>query len=134
MVLMDAPWSTLTQLPCDNSHQCSIHTLWLVLTPTSPFNSIKDTRLHWHYGMSADMSLRCKKRGFMEPIKHARYHEDAYAKTNNEDDLFEARAFDLCEDSSDAESSDHQTQNARQTAQYITSYGSIKKPTCKRRI
>ena len=70
----------------------------------------------------------------MEPVQHVRYYEDAYTRANNEDDIIEARAFDLCEDSSDAESSELQTENARKTAQHITSYGSIKRPTCKHRI
>ena len=69
----------------------------------------------------------------MEPIKHATYYEDVYTKTTNEDDFTEARAFDLCEDSSDEESNKcSKAKHTRMNSQHTTSYGSIKKPTCKK--
>jgi hypothetical protein len=70
----------------------------------------------------------------MEPTKHATYYEDARTKATDDDHLIEARAFDLCEDSSDAESDDPKAKRTRKNAQHITSYGSIKKPTCKKSL
>lgn len=68
----------------------------------------------------------------MEPTKQATYYEDIYYKTRDEDDFTEARAFDLCEESSeDDESNDSKAKNKRKDSQHISSYGSIKKPTCK---
>ena len=67
----------------------------------------------------------------MEPTKRATYYEDIYYKTVDEDDFNEARAFDLCEESSEGESDETETKPARKSAQHISTYGSIKKPTCK---
>jgi hypothetical protein len=70
--------------------------------------------------------------GFMEPINHAKYYEDAYTKVASEDDEIEAHTFDLCEDSSDAEIDDSKVKHKRKTTHNTTSYGSIKKLTCKK--
>lgn len=66
----------------------------------------------------------------MEPIKHTTYHEDVYTK-KHEHDLAEAGTFDLCEDSSDDESNNSKARHTRKSAQHITSYGSVKRPTGK---
>ena len=68
----------------------------------------------------------------MEPTRHATYYEDARTKATDDDHLIEARAFDLCEDSSDAESDKPNAKHTRKTAKHITSHGSIRKPTCKK--
>lgn len=69
----------------------------------------------------------------MEPTRHATYYEDVYYQTRDEDDFIEARAFDLCEDSSEEESNNSTAKHKhkRRDTQHTTSYGSIKKPTCK---
>lgn len=78
------------------------------------------------------MASRSSERGFMEPIKYATYYEDVYTNTTNEDDFTEARTFDLCEDSSEDEQNQSRTKHTRKNTQHPTSYGSIKKPTCKK--
>ena len=68
----------------------------------------------------------------MEPIKHATYYEDVYTRNTNEDEFAEAGTFDFCGDSSEEESNGTKTKHIRKDAQHTTSYGSIKKPTCKK--
>lgn len=68
----------------------------------------------------------------MEPIKHAPYYEDTYTHVQDEHDFIEARTFDLCEDSSEEDGHNSKPKHKRKNAQHITSYGSIKKPTCKK--
>lgn len=80
----------------------------------------------------ANMASRSSERGFMEPIKYTTYYEDVYTNTTNEDDFTEARTFDLCEDSSEDEQNQSRTKHTRKNTQHPTSYGSIKKPTCKK--
>lgn len=68
----------------------------------------------------------------MEPIKHAAYYEDYRSKARHDYDPAEARGFDLCEDSSEEESQDWQTRRTQKKHHDLTSYGSIKKPMCKK--
>jgi hypothetical protein len=69
--------------------------------------------------------------GFMEPTRHVTYYEDTRTQVQDEHDPIEARTFDLCEDSSEEDGDKSQPKHKRKNAQHITSYGSIRKPTCK---
>jgi hypothetical protein len=78
---------------------------------------------------SASMAFRSTNEGFMETTRYATYYEDNYTKFKNKDDFVEAHDFDVCEDSSEEDRDNPKTKHKRR---HIDSYGSIKKPTCKK--
>jgi len=70
----------------------------------------------------------------MEPTRHLTYYENTHTQVQDEHDSIEARAFHVCENSSEDERHIQEAKHKRKTAQHITSYGSIKKPTRKQPI
>jgi hypothetical protein len=72
----------------------------------------------------------------MEPIRHTTYYEDVYTRSERgDDDSVEAGGrFDLCEESetsSDDGTDEKSSKYTKKHPKHPTSYGTIKKPTCK---
>jgi hypothetical protein len=73
----------------------------------------------------------------MEPIRHVTYYEDVYTRSKCDDDdpVGADGRFDLCEeseDSSDDDTDDGPSKHTKKHPKHLNSYGTIKKPKCKK--